>query len=389
MANITQSHFRFGKEELLEATHGWWQNEDVNHSQLITGNWTFLLRFCEQVTTAVSNVDAQFQYNWSGAGWVNITTTSSVVKAVASVAFLDGANCTKGLSGTGTFESSGSGCTEDGLSGGTTNDIVLNGNSETEAALQVVYANVVNGDTIQFRLTSPDGTMVYSVTPTLTIQKADPKLMTPTTLDTVVTLYIPTVTALAPALSTPTTLNTAITLYETTVTASDSKLVTPDTLDTIITLYTPDVSASEGGAAEVTPDTLNTELTLFVPVVFASDNKVVTPDLLETTTTYYVPSVAVSDNTFVEIPLLELIATTYEPVVTGVAPVLVTPDLLETSLTMYEPSILCPVVVVVPTLVLGGGGSYTARLHVWTGSQWNQAILKRKTLAGWEEVDTS
>lgn len=172
MANISQSHFRFGKEELLEATHGWWQNEDVNHTQLITADWTFLLRFCEQVTTAVLNVDAQFQYNKNAAGWVNITTSSAVVKAVPSVAFTDAANCTKRLSGTGTFETSGAGCTEDGLSGGNANDIQLNGNSETEAGLQVVAADVANGDTIQFRLTSPDGTMVYTVTPTLTIQKA-------------------------------------------------------------------------------------------------------------------------------------------------------------------------------------------------------------------------
>lgn len=173
MANLNQSHFRFGKEELLEATHGWWQLEDVNHTQLIAADWVFLLRFTEQEPGVgnINNVDAQFQYNKNGAGWVNITTTSSVVKAVASVAFTNGQNCTKRLSGTGTFESSGAGCTEDGTSGGAANDIVLSGNSETEAALQVVAADVVNGDTIQFRLTSPDATIIYIVTPTLTITK--------------------------------------------------------------------------------------------------------------------------------------------------------------------------------------------------------------------------
>lgn len=169
MATLTQSHFRFGKDDGTESTHTFWQLEDINHSQEITANWTFLLRFCEQVTTAISNVDAQFQYNKNAAGWVNITTTSSVVKAVAVNAFTDGQACTKRLSGTGTFETSGAGCTEDGLSGGSANDIVLNGNSETEAGLQVVFADVVNGDTIQFRLTSPDATMSYAVTPTLTI----------------------------------------------------------------------------------------------------------------------------------------------------------------------------------------------------------------------------
>ncbi len=176
MANLSQSHFRFGKDDGTESAHTFWQLEDIDHTQLITADWTFLLRFCEQVTTAISNVDAQFQYNKNGAGWVNITTTSSVVKAVAVNAFTNGQACTKRLSGTGTFETSGAGCTEDGSSGGTANDIVLNGNSETEAGLQVIFADVVNGDTIQFRLTSPDATMVYTITPTLTIQKGATEL---------------------------------------------------------------------------------------------------------------------------------------------------------------------------------------------------------------------
>ena len=169
MSTLTQSHFRFGKDDGTESSHTFWQLEDVNHSQEITADWTFLLRFCEQVTTAISNVDAQFQYNKNAAGWVDITTSSVIVKAVAVNAFTNGQVCTKRLSGTGTFETSAAGCTEDGSSGGTTNDIVLNGNSETEAGLQVVFAQVVNGDTIQFRLTSPDATMAYAVTPTLTI----------------------------------------------------------------------------------------------------------------------------------------------------------------------------------------------------------------------------
>src|SRR3972149_3896657 len=169
--DLRQTHFRFGKDDGTEASHTFWQLEDVNHSQEISADWTFLLRFCEQVTVAVSNVDAQFQYNKNAAGWVDITTTSSVVKAVAVGAFTNGQACTKRLSGTGTFETTGAGCTEDGSSGGTTDDIVASGNSETEAGLQVVFANVANNDTIQFRFTSPDWTVTYTITPTLTIQK--------------------------------------------------------------------------------------------------------------------------------------------------------------------------------------------------------------------------
>src|SRR3990167_7276620 len=146
--DLRQTHFRFGKDDGTESSHTWWQLEDVNHSQLLSANWTFLLRFTEQEAggTAAANTDAVFQYNKNGAGWVDITTTSSVVRAVAVGAFTNGEACTKRLSGTGTFETSGAGCTEDGSSGGNANDIAASGNSETEAGLAVVFANVARSE---------------------------------------------------------------------------------------------------------------------------------------------------------------------------------------------------------------------------------------------------
>lgn len=171
--DLRQTHFRFGNDDGTESAHTFWQAEDTNHTQNVDTDWTFLLRFTEQESgaTAAANTDAQFQYNKNAAGWVDITTVSSVVRAVAVGAFTNGQACTKRLSGTGTFEVSGAGCTEDGSSGGAANDIVASGNSETEAGLQVVAADVANGDTIQFRFTSPDWTVTYTVTPTLTVTK--------------------------------------------------------------------------------------------------------------------------------------------------------------------------------------------------------------------------
>jgi hypothetical protein len=169
--DLRQTHFRFGRNSGLEASHAWLGNENANISFRV--ETTFLLRFCIQEAggTAINNVDNQFTYNLNGAGWNNITTTSSVVKAVASNCFSDIAHCTQRLSGTGTFETSASGCTVDGLSGGGVNDIAASGCSETECSLQIVSADVNNGDTIQFRITSPDGTITYTVTPTLTVIK--------------------------------------------------------------------------------------------------------------------------------------------------------------------------------------------------------------------------
>jgi hypothetical protein len=167
--DLRQTHFRFGVDELAESTHGWYATEDTN--AYLPVDTTFLLRFTEQESggTAAANTDAQFQYNKNGAGWVDITTSSVIVKAVAAAAFTNGAACTKRLSGTGTFETSGAGCTEDGSSGGPANDIVASGNSETECGLQIVGAQVARGDTIQFRFTSPDWAVTYTVTPTATV----------------------------------------------------------------------------------------------------------------------------------------------------------------------------------------------------------------------------
>jgi hypothetical protein len=169
--DLRQTHFRFGKNTGTEAAHLWLGDEDANIFFRVGA--TFLLRFCVQEAggTAINNVDNQFTYNLNGVGWVNITTSSAVVKAVASNCWADGDNCTKRLSGSGTFETSASGCTTDGLSGGGTNDIAANGCSETEASLQIVASAVNDGDTIQFRLTSPDGTITYTVTPSLTVIK--------------------------------------------------------------------------------------------------------------------------------------------------------------------------------------------------------------------------
>lgn len=172
---LTLSHYRFGINELAESTHGWHAAEDANPAQgVIAVDVPFLLRFCVQANaTGLSNVDNEFQCRKNGGAWQNITTTSTVVKAVAVTPLTEGGNCTKRLSGTGTFESSGAGQTEDGVSGGAANDIVASGNSETECGLQIVGADVAHGDLVEFRLTRDGGVLLdtYSVVPALTVSK--------------------------------------------------------------------------------------------------------------------------------------------------------------------------------------------------------------------------
>lgn len=170
---LTQSHFRFGIDQLAENTHGWYAAEDTNPAGgVIPLDVPFLLRFCVQANaTGLANVDNEFQYRKNGGTWTNITTSSANVQAVATVALTNGGNNTKRLSGTGTFESSGAGQTEDGSSGGTANDIVASGNSETECGLQFISADLANGDVIDFRLVRDGGVLLdaYAVTPSITI----------------------------------------------------------------------------------------------------------------------------------------------------------------------------------------------------------------------------
>src|SRR3990167_6001615 len=179
--DLRGDYFRFGVDERAESTHGWYAAEDVNPSH--TWAWAvFLLRFNEQEKggTAAGNTDAQFEYRKNAGAWTAITTSSANVRAVAAVAFTNGQDATKRLSGIGTFESSGDGCTEDGLSGGVQNDIAASGNSETEAGLQIVFADIANNDTIQLRFRSPDWTITYTITPTLTITVPQNVLVIPT-----------------------------------------------------------------------------------------------------------------------------------------------------------------------------------------------------------------
>jgi hypothetical protein len=170
---VSQSHYRFGNDDGgTEATHGWHAAEDTVPAVGTIKLQVFLLRFTSQCDgTAQSNVDCQYQVRKNGGAYQNITTSSTIVRAVAATALTNGGNCTKRLSGTGTFETTGAGQTEDGISGGNANDIVANGNSECECGLQVQAADVVNGDLLEFRLTRDGGTLydTYSVTPSFTV----------------------------------------------------------------------------------------------------------------------------------------------------------------------------------------------------------------------------
>jgi hypothetical protein len=173
---LTQSHYRFGVAELAQNTHGWLAAEDK--PVMLPPGRAFLCRACVQANgTGENNVVMQWRYRLTPkatgipGNWIDITTTSAVVRTGSTTVFTNGQNCTKRLSGTGTFESSAAGCTHDGSAGGASNDIVANGNSETEIGLQLINTDVTVGDVVELRVERAAGVAMnaYTFTPSILV----------------------------------------------------------------------------------------------------------------------------------------------------------------------------------------------------------------------------
>ena len=207
--NLHANHFRFGIDELAENTHGWYANEDQNPAQGgIPLDTVFLLRINVQEIggTAAANTDNTFEFRINGGSWAGLTTTSVGPRAVAAAALTNGGNCTQRLSGTGTFETSGAGQTEDGTSGGNANDIAASGCSETECGIIIDSADVAHGATIEFRLTSPDFTITNDVIPTIIVYEITSRTILDSLLmrdDVAASVWMPAQTYERIILSTP------------------------------------------------------------------------------------------------------------------------------------------------------------------------------------------
>ena len=177
-ALLHQRHYRFGVNSGTESTHGW--HGDIDTPVVLPTSTSFLLRFAvwEEGAAPVANAlntYQQFQCRKNAGAWQNITTTSTICRAITTTVFTNGQTTTQQLGAHGTFESSNAGCTHDGSSGGNQNDIPASGSSETEACLQLQSADLGSGDVVDFRLTVTYNTslttIVYDVTPSLTVNE--------------------------------------------------------------------------------------------------------------------------------------------------------------------------------------------------------------------------
>lgn len=162
-----QDSYRFRNDDGSETTATW--VAALNTDATLQAGYIYRARILVQNAGSGGDTDLAltWQYNRNAAGWNNVTTSSAVIKAVASANFVDGDDCTQQL-GAGTFFSNNDGMTEDGTAGGVNLDLPAGQEAETELSFQIVYGDVARGDSIQLRLASM---ATYTRTPTITVLK--------------------------------------------------------------------------------------------------------------------------------------------------------------------------------------------------------------------------
>lgn len=240
----------------------------VNTNPTLDVDTTYLVRFLVQEAAGgtTTNTSVTLQYNHNSGGWNNVTTTSSVVKAVDSVNLTDGNNTTQRI-GSGTFQSTNAGVIEDGTGG----SVSFAGNDETEFLFpfQIVSGDVANNDTIQLQLVTLN---TYTRTPSITVNEP--------LSDITVT---PTAISLTGATAGSTVVQSSLTLTPTSISTTGS-VVDPGALQGSISL-TPAAITITGnivnpaiiqGSVTYTPSAVNLISATTDPSIGGSD-VVVTP----------------------------------------------------------------------------------------------------------------
>lgn len=104
-------------------------------------------------------------YTTSWTGWTAFSTTSSVIKAVSSGSFSEDDATSNLLTGSATTFNAGYGCGD----GSPSNVSIQNNHLENEYCMEIVDADVSNGDLIEVRMA---GLNNWAVTPQITVIKS-------------------------------------------------------------------------------------------------------------------------------------------------------------------------------------------------------------------------
>lgn len=170
-AAYNQKAFRGRNDDGDEATATWIATQNSNWTQAVNANFRVRLEVQETAGCAGANKQWRLQYNLAGAGYVNVTDTSSVVRSFASPNLADAANLTDQLTvGTGTFQGATGFDEVNGICGGNSMDVAASGHAEAEFCIQILSGDVTDGQTLTLRITD-NGTAfaAYDATPTITV----------------------------------------------------------------------------------------------------------------------------------------------------------------------------------------------------------------------------
>jgi hypothetical protein len=170
-AVLSQSHFRARKDNAtVDVAPEWIANEDTNFTWQTDS--PFRIRFKVQETAGGNPAAAtvKLQANLNGGAFFDVTTSSTIVKAVlVSATAEDTAIATNRLTGTGTYAQGR--YSADG-SPATNVDIGSSGNSEWEFGVVINSADVANADTISMKVVALSGTAITATTsPTITVSE--------------------------------------------------------------------------------------------------------------------------------------------------------------------------------------------------------------------------
>lgn len=175
-----QKSFRWRNDDGTEATATWMAAENSNPAAQTPGG-VLRLRFEVEETAVASpsgTLTAQLQYNKNSAGWNNVTNASSVARSIASQLVDSAATTEQMATSAKTFQSG----EQEDVNGvcdaiaGLRNEV-----TEVEFSFEIRAADVVNDDTIQFRvINSTTALDAYTNTPTLTVSEGGSAAVTGT-----------------------------------------------------------------------------------------------------------------------------------------------------------------------------------------------------------------
>lgn len=171
---LAQAGYRWRNDDGSETTATWKVAENTGPGNLALDT-NHRLRFVVDETGgvgAVADLQLQLQYRKNGGAYTNVNASSSNVRSSASTQFAEEAATTRQLSsGTGTFVA-GAMDEDEGLAGeGNQIDLAAGNLTEVEYCFQLRSADLVGGDTLDFRLVKPGAVVLdaYTQTPSLTI----------------------------------------------------------------------------------------------------------------------------------------------------------------------------------------------------------------------------